>query len=388
MRRSSIFLLAAISSLDCGTFATGQTTDSNPAAMPAGITSKVIAPIFPGAHWAKTEHPENYGLSGDRLAALTPFLHTMDTTAMMVVVDGAVVYEYGDTGLVSYLASGRKSVLSMLYGNYVASGQIKLERTLRDLKIDDVGGLLPGELDATIDDLLTARSGVFHPASYKGDAAASAPPRGSQKPGRYFLYNNWDFNLAGAVFEQLTGKGIYEALQTDLAVPLGMEDFDLARQKKSGDAKVSKFLGYPIDLSTRDMARVGYLMLRSGNWNGRQLVPKDWVEKITALVTPVSGINPPFWRGYAEGSLWGYGRLWWVWDDHNGDGPFTGAYTAWGVSGQFITVLPAMKMVIAHKTVPGKAPDGHTRNVSVMQYQALLMHIVAAHTLGAVETRR
>ncbi len=345
-------------------------------------------PIFPGAHWTKTEQPDKYGFAADRLATLTPFLHTMDTTAMMVIVDGAVVYEYGDTAVVSYLASCRKSVLAMLCGNYVASGQIKLERTLRDLEIDDVGGLLPVELDATIDNLLTARSGVFHPASYKGDAGASAPPRGSQKPGRYFLYNNWDFNLAGAVFEQLTGQGLYAALQTDLAIPLGMEDFDLARQKKEGDATRSKYPGYPIHLSTRDMARLGYLMARGGNWNGRQLVPKDWVEKITTLVTPVSGINPPFWRGYAEGSLWGYGRLWWVWDDHGNDGPFSGAFTGWGVSGQFITVLPAMRMVIAHKTIPGKAADGHTRNVSVTQYQALLMHLVASHSLGAVDTRK
>ena len=362
---------------------------------PAGIDAPkkleeppLVAPIFPDAHWAKAERPEKYGFNAERLAALTPFLRTLDTTAMMVVADGAVVFEYGDTATVSYLASCRKSVLAMLCGNYVASGQIKLDRTLRDLQIDDVGGLLPEELNATIDDLLTSRSGVFHPASYKGDAGASAPPRGSQKPGRYFLYNNWDFNLAGAVFEQLTGKGIYTALQSDLAVPLGMEDFDLAKQKKEGDATRSKYPGYPIHLSTRDMARLGYLMARGGEWNGRQLVPKNWIEKITSLVTPVGGINPPFWRGYAEGSMWGYGRLWWVWDDHGNEGPFSGAFTGWGVSGQFITVLPALHAVIAHKTVPGKAADGHTRNVSVMRYQAVLMHLIAAHNSGAVETRK
>ena len=350
--------------------------------------SSMTAPTFPAAQWVKAEQPEKFGFSAGRLAALTPFLQTLDTTAMMVIADGAVVYEYGDTSAVSYLASCRKSVLAMLCGNYVASGQIKLASTLRELGIDDVGGLLPSELDATFEDLLTSRSGVFHPASYKGDAGASAPQRGSQKPGRYFLYNNWDFNLAGAVFEQVTGKGIYQALQNDLAIPLGMEDFDLARQKKEGDATRSKYPGYPIHLSTRDMARLGYLMAQKGNWNGRQLVPKEWVEKITSLVTPVSGINPPFWRGYAEGSMWGYGRLWWVWDDHGNDGPFSGAFTGWGVSGQFITVLPALHVVVAHKTVPGKAADGHTRNVSVMQYQALLMHLIAAHSLGAVETRK
>src|SRR5476651_202675 len=136
----------------------------------------VVAPIFPDAHWAKADRPEKYGFNADRLAALAPWLRTLDTTAMMVVADGAVIFEYGDTTTVSYLASCRKSVLAMLCGNYVASGQIKLDRTLRDLQIDDVGGLLPEELNATIDDLFTSRSGVFHAASYKGDAAASAPP--------------------------------------------------------------------------------------------------------------------------------------------------------------------------------------------------------------------
>jgi len=346
------------------------------------------APVFPGAHWERAADVAPYGLSATRLRALTPFLESLDTTAMMIVVDGRVVYEYGDLTAISYLASGRKSVLALLYGNPVASGRVQLGQTLRELGIDDVQSLLPSELDATIEDLLTSRSGVFHPAGYRGDAAASAPPRGSQKHGRYYLYNNWDFNVAGAVFEQLTGRDLYEALQNDLAIPLGMEDFDPSRQKKSGDPTRSKYLAYPIELSTRDMARIGYLMLRRGEWNGRQLVPADWVDRITSLVTPPDAINPPFWRGHAEGSQWGYGYMWWVWDDRNLDGPFRGAYTAWGVVGQYITVLPELRMVIAHKTVPGRTADDRARSVSVMQYQAILMHIVAAHERGAVETRR
>lgn len=346
------------------------------------------APVFPGTHWERAADVTPYGLSAARLNALTPFLESLDTTAMMIVVDGRVVYEYGDLTAVSYLASGRKSVLALLYGNPVASGRVRLGQTLRELGLDDVQGLLLAELDATVEDLLTSRSGVFHPAGYRGDASASAPPRGSQKHGRYYLYNNWDFNVAGAVFEQLTGRDLYDALQDDLAIPLGMEDFDRSRQNKSGDPTRSKYLGYPIELSTRDMARIGYLMLRCGEWSGRQLVPADWVDQITSLVTPPDAINPPFWRGHAEGSQWGYGYMWWVWDDRNLDGPFRGAYTAWGVVGQYITVLPELRMVIAHKTVPGRTADDRARNVSVMQYQAILMHIVAAHEMGATETRR
>jgi CubicO group peptidase (beta-lactamase class C family) len=167
-----------------------------------------------------------------------------------------------------------------------------------------------------------------------------------------------------------------------------MQDFDISQQMKEGDDTRSQYSAYPINLSTRDMARLAHLMLCEGNWNGQQLVPRDWVKQITSLVTPVASINPPFWRGYAEGSMWGYGRLWWVWDGHGLDGPFAGAFTAWGVEGQFMTVLPSLRMIVAHKTVPGSDGSGGSRNVSVMQYQAMLMHIVASTDMGAVETRR
>jgi len=261
---------------------------------------------------------------------------------------------------------------------YVASGSIRLDKTLRELKIDDLGGLLPKELDATVHDLITARSGVYHLASNAGDATDSAPPRGSQKPGTYFLYNNWDFNAAGAVFEELTGKDIYDALQSDLAEPIEMEDFDRSAQKKYGNPQRSVLPAYHMYLSTRDMARIGYLMLREGNWKGHQVVPQDWARRIVSLVVPVSDFNPPSWKAYAQGILWGYGYMWWVWDDQRREGPFAGAYTARGAYGQYITVLPALDVVVVHKTVPDEKAT-HPPDVPITQYQAILMHVVAAH---------
>jgi CubicO group peptidase (beta-lactamase class C family) len=342
------------------------------------ITLPAQTPVFPAKDWQKADKAESAGFSTQRLQALTPFLQSLDTSAMMVVSHGHVVYEYGDLAKLSYLASCRKSILAMLYGNYVASGQIPLHKTLREMNFDDVGGLLPRELDATVENLITARSGVYHPASYPGDASDSAPPRGSQKPGTYYLYNNWDFNAAGAVFEKLTGKNLYDALESDLAIPIGMQDFDRSLQKKEGDAKRSIIPAYPIHLSTRDMARIGQLMLREGNWKGRQVIPRDWAKRIVSLVTPVYDMNPPSWKEYAQGSLWGYGYMWWVWDDHRREGPFAGAYTARGAIGQYITVFPALDVVVAHKTVPSTRGE-RPRNVSGMEYQAILMHIVAAH---------
>jgi len=339
---------------------------------------RLSAQVFPGTDWAKADTAESAGYSTRKLAALKPFLESLDTSAMIVISQGKVVFEYGDLKQVSYLASCRKSVLAMLYGNYVANGKIRLNASIGELGMDDIGGLLPVEKTATVEHLITARSGVFHPASNAGDRLGVAPPRGTQRPGTYHLYSNWDFNAAGAAFEKLTGRDIFDALESDLAKPIGMQDFDRARHRKNGDMTKSNYPAYHMHFSTRDMARLGYLMLRKGNWNGKQLIPADWVARIVSLVTPMYDMNPPAERGFGQGTLWGYGYMWWVWDDHHREGPFKGAYSARGAIGQYITVLPQLDTVIAHKTVPGNRPSGGSRDVGNIEYQAILQHIAAS----------
>ncbi len=341
---------------------------------------------FPGREWGRIERPESAGYSTARLQALAEWLKSLDTTAMMVSVGGRSLFEYGDLAHLSYLASVRKSVLAIMYGKYVENGTIPLGRTLGELQVTDVGGLLPRELEATVENVITARSGVYHPASNAGDDTASAPPRGSQRPGTYFLYNNWDFNMAGAIFEKLTGRDIYDALQTDLAEPIGMQDFDRTRQRKSGDARQSQYLAYHMYLSTRDMARIGLLALRGGDWNGRQIASRDWIRRITSLVTPFHEMNPPPQRALGTGMRWGYGYMWWVWDAPNSPGPFEDAFTGRGAGGQFITVLPRLDMVVAHKTDTSQTvPAGsgtRNRSVSMTEYDAVLRMLIAARCPG------
>jgi CubicO group peptidase (beta-lactamase class C family) len=343
------------------------------------------AAAFPGKEWERVEKPESAGYSSARLQALRGWLQSLDTTAMMVSVGGRSLFEYGDLTHQSYLASVRKSVLAILYGKYVESGKIQLDKSLRELEFTDVGGLSPREQEATIEHLISARSGVYHLASNPGDSTNSAPPRSSQRPGAYYLYNNWDFNAAGAVFEKLTGRDIYDALDTDLAKPIAMQDFDRARQQKSGDSNRSTHKAYHIWLSTRDMARVGLLMLSQGNWNGQQVVSREWARRITSLVTPLNEMNPPELRSLGTGSRWGYGYMWWVWDAPNSQGPFEGAYTGMGAGGQYITVLPKLDMVIAHKTDMGQPPQGSNerrRNVSLAEYDSVIRMLIAARCPG------
>src|SRR5688572_24739384 len=177
------------------------------AVVPAGNAQSSqarAALVFPVREWERLPAPESAGYSSAALAEARAKLTTMATTGLVAVVGGRILFEYGDIDTVSYLASVRKSVLSMLYGIHIERGAIDLDRTLEQLGIDDVQGLTPAEKQAKVRDLLAARSGIYHPASNAGDDLASAPPRGSQRPGAYYLYSNWDFNALGTIFEQQT----------------------------------------------------------------------------------------------------------------------------------------------------------------------------------------
>jgi CubicO group peptidase (beta-lactamase class C family) len=329
--------------------------------------------VFPGPDWQAIDRAESVGFSSPRLDAVRAWVQTLDTTGLMVVVGGRTLLTYGDVAHLSYLASCRKSVLALLYGVPVDTGRIALDKTLAELQFSDIGGLLPRERDATVRTLLASRSGVYHRASNGGDDTSHAPPRGAEAPGSRFLYNNWDFNAAGAIFERQTGRDIYDALDADLARPIGMQDFDRARQVKNGDLTASQYPAYPIWLSTRDMARVGLLALRGGQWGDRRIVPADWVRRTTSLVTPFRDMNQAFADSPPTVDRWGYGYLWWVYDAASPSDPLAGAFTAWGVGGQYITVVPTLDMVIAHKT-----DTAGRKAVTAAQYDVTLRMLVAA----------
>ena len=320
--------------------------------------------------WLVAE-PESVGFQKDKLEKVAEYAkEKTGTTGLVVAVDGKIIYTYGDIRQVSYIASCRKSVLSMLYGKYVANGTINLDETVDQLGIDDLQGLLPQEKEATVYDLITARSGVYHPASNPGGIPEGKKyERGATPHGTRFVYNNWDFNVAGTVFTQKTGLDIFDALERDLAKPLGMEDFNRARHKLTGNAKMSKHLAYHMHFSTRDMARLGQLMLRKGRWNGEQLVPEEWVVRSTSVVSPLKG-----------DIHCGYGILWWLLADKQYPDQFKGAYSAEGMYGQFITVFPAMNMVVAHKSA-GNAKKRTTGG----QYRHILRLIVEASLPKAEE---
>lgn len=339
---------------------------------------------YPDSAWAAVADLAAAGYDPARFDTLRAHAAAEGTSAMLVVAGGRVVFAFGDVARPTYLASARKSVVAMLYGRAVAEGTVRLDATLASLGFDDTGGLLPVERTATVGDLLAARSGVYHPAANLGDASALAPPRGSVRPGAYFLYNNWDFNALETILEQAAGADFYALFERDLARPLGFEDWSRAAQPKRNDTGASRHPAHHLVLSTRDMARLGYCMLRGGRWRGAQVIPAAWVVRTTRVVTPAAEVarTSPFHPRL------GYGLLWWVFDppavpDRAPNGtpngtpadPWAGAYSATGAYGQYITVFPALDVVVAHKVF---APPPPARQVGADAYLDRLLPLAIA----------
>ena len=183
--------------------------------------------VYPGETWQKATTPEKLGWSSEKLAEARAYSEKIGSAAVMIVDDGVVVDAWGDITRNYQCHSMRKSLISALYGIYVADGKIDTSRTLKELGIDDHTPLTETEKQATVADLLRARSGVYIPAAGETPSMrAMRPERGSHLPGTFWYYNNWDFNALGTIFDQETGEAnIYQAFKTRIADPIGMQDY-------------------------------------------------------------------------------------------------------------------------------------------------------------------
>jgi CubicO group peptidase (beta-lactamase class C family) len=323
----------------------------------------------PGADWAHVD-PAEAGWSADALAEAGALAKSVGSAAVMVIDNGRVVWEWGNTTRKYQCHSMRKSLLSALYGQAVAAKQIDLSRTLASLGIDDdPPSLTEVEKAATVRDLLMARSGVYHTATYEtAGMAAGRPPRGSHAPGTFWYYNNWDFNALGTIYEQETHATICGAFASRIARPLGMQDFAAA------DCSVfrgpeSRHAAYPFRLSSRDLARFGLMMMNHGRWRQETIVPAAWVDESTR---PASDLGI---RG-------GYGYLWW--SALNGNHyPFLslpdGTFSARGVGEQNLVVIPAWNLVIAHRT----DTDAGDPTITITDFARVLEKVLAARKAKA-----
>ena len=287
----------------------------------------------PGESWMQFTDVEQAGFDAVKLEAARVTWESLPSSAFMVIADGAVVASWGEVGRRFMCHSVRKSFLSALYGIYWDRGEIELNKTLADLGIDDEPDpLLEAEKRARILDLLKARSGVFHPAAYAG--RTDSRPRGSEGPGRYFAYNNWDFNTLATILMQETGVDVFEAFDEHFGQPLQMEDWRISDGYYHYERDKSVYPAYPFRLSARDAARFGLLFARYGTWGDERILSEHWIRRSSALYS-------------IDNDVMGYGFMWWVFLDDRFE-PY-GAYAALGVGNQMIAVFPKLDIVIVNR---------------------------------------
>lgn len=288
--------------------------------------------------------PEDVGWSSQKLEEAKAFAEKINSAAVMVLYDGKVFISWGNTAKKYSLHSIRKPLLSALYGIYWGRGKINLDATLAELDIDDIPpSLTIEEKMAKVSDLLKARSGVYHEAAAESqDMVEARPKRGSHPPDTFFYYNNWDFNVLGTIFEKVTGVKIFEAFKKEIADQIGMEDFSLDDCQYSYEENKSKHPAYNFRMTARDMARFGLLYLRKGNWNGRQIIPREWVEKSTTAYSTVSEQ-----MGVGYGYMWNVVRPGSAFSNILFDGK--GAFYHTGVGIHALSVLPELKLVYVYR---------------------------------------
>ena len=267
-----------------------------------------------------------------------------------VFVGGESIFGWGDLDRPSFVASVRKSVLSVAFGRMVADGRLDLDATLADLDIDDITPLTATERSATVRHLLQARSGVCLPAASETvEMQRDRPQRGAFGPGERFFYNNWDFNVLGAVFERLSGLSVAEGVAAWIAAPTGMAF-------RSGDGRVitepvSRHGAYHFVFTGRDLARFGTLVAQRGRWRSKEVVPATWIDEVLTLYSP-SARTLSYGDRYPAVDL-GYGYLWWI---HPGD--LLGGHRvalALGYGGDLVAVVPSLDLVLVHRGY-GHAP--------------------------------
>jgi CubicO group peptidase (beta-lactamase class C family) len=281
--------------------------------------------------------------SKSRLAEAEAYARRIGSSTVAIVQGGRTVAAWGDVARKSDVASVRKSLLSALIGIAVHEGRVRLDQTLAELGIDDrPPGLTDAEKEATVADLLTSRSGVYHPVDLEPPAiAAERPKRGSHHRGTFWHYNNWDFNVLGTIYERVAGEGLFDAFTRRIAEPIGLQDFTVA-DGRWGAAEKSRHPAYGFRMSARDLARFGELYLRGGEWGGKPVIPADWVAESTR---PHAAVRSAHFPGR------GYGYMWWTGFASDFAPTVTlppGTFYALGFGAQYVFVMPTLDLVVVH----------------------------------------
>jgi len=140
-------------------------------------------------------------------------------------------------------------------------------------------------------------------------------------PGTHWVYNSGASHLLSAIIEQASKYPALDFAREFLFGPLGISVVAWTQHSQG-----PYYGGHGLNLRPRDMAKFGYLYLNNGTWNGKQIVPAEWVAESTETQ-------------FLPSKNRGYGYQWWTL-------PRIGVYDASGLFGQRIFVVPDHDMVV------------------------------------------
>jgi CubicO group peptidase (beta-lactamase class C family) len=252
-----------------------------------------------------------------------------------VILD-AYFYPY-DGSTLHDVASVTKSVTTTLIAIAADQGKLDLDAPMLSFFPDrTIANLEARKERITVRHLASMSSGLecYHQPSEPTNRAMQAAPDWIQftldlpmahEPGTQFAYCSPGMHLLSAILQQATGMSALEFARLNLFEPLGIHESEW-----SADPQGINNGGGDLFLYPRDMAKLGFLWLHDGEWEGQQIVPREWV-RLSSQRQIETGEN--------YGEDYGYG--WWI--ARPGEDPI---YAADGRGGQRIVVFPAMNLVI------------------------------------------
>ena len=308
---------------------------------------------WPTAGWHRAT-PASHGIDPTALAAVDTRVatETPDLSALLVIRGGDIVFEryyHGQQpGEPINTRSVTKSVTGTLVGIALGEGKLRsLDQTVGELIPDRIPpGADPRVADVTIKQLLTMTSGLAWDAGSDWPTLTTSdnwveltlglPVVGI--PGETFVYNTGGSHLLGVIVAAATGQNLEDYAREKLFAPLG-----IAPGNWMSSPQGEPSAGSGLELTPRDMAKLGYLYLNGGRWDGVQIVPADYVAAATRYQS----------AGDATGGYANYGYQWWVTSTAAG----YPAYFALGYGGQHIFVVPDLDLVVVAAVARRVAPE-------------------------------
>jgi CubicO group peptidase (beta-lactamase class C family) len=254
------------------------------------------------------------------------------------------------------LKSVSKTLLSPLVGIALRDSLFaNIEQPLRELlpeyyaRLDGSPADDPRKDDIRLSHLLDMSSGLQTTSFGNYGAWVASPDWGWDqlrrpiqcRPGRCFEYTTGGTHLIGIAIARAAGKNLRQYARESLFGPMGI---DLPGWDR--DPQGNYLGGNNMALRPRDLLSIGVLYLQGGMYEGRQLVPRQWI-----LDSWEARFRSP-WNGHRYGSLW--------WRERWGGET---AHFAWGYGGQYLVIVPRLDLVIVTTSALERRERGHTRQM-------------------------